>query len=1151
MFKLFLLTFILILPLSQLSAQILSEQGTLQGFLLGEAPACSYDNYVSHIVEGLADPGYNDYNPLDPQSDGFGECVVLSEDDAELLATFKELFGHCVRGDFAEAESLRLTELADYPYRLVHLTDPSDSREYFLFREELDSSYVDENELPEPDDDEVGSFNFGWGLYVFATVASNPQVVVEMPHPCDDYLSPSIGYDHFNTVGAGALFIAGAGREARWTGQGGYDNNKSLSDPTRNSHHLFQMAHEAFVDFYLDEVVTLSPLTIQVHSYDTDGRNHPSVIIAPRRYDRDYNLPLFDWSGIIGGIIDRTSIPVHSAGVIGNPEAVPIEDFYASNSSPRLVVLDDSLQAHEISPPNELLGYSGNLQCNYRSDEFSPCTDQEWICHLEYDELPDCLSDTTEAQFYAEPGFPVTWRNFTPIVDFYHPVAANLSASFAEIAVYPVTLPPFPPVDLTMHDYDIDWVHLGWERAADPFFVSYRLYYDSVSPVDTLSNYWDSSDYSSLCHQYTSELLIEDLVPGELIYFRLAAINGSGQLSSLSNQITVALEDNLPPVITVIGSGGDPWLWWQADSGNVEATLTDNVSVDGSALQYRRDWNQNGDYDDWGEEWSTLAEQPDSSWIAATYSFGFAQTPDGGCFELRVRDTNLADWVYSGTDSEEGIEDDWQILIDLSPPVIPEDLTAGEIGWDVWFDLAWTPIGEDSTFASYRLYYGYEEQPDSNSTFFDSRDFDELSERSTGSLRVDRLEQYGNYWLALAACDWAGNISGLSAPVTVFLPPDSSPFRFSALEIVADDNNNGVAEVGETVDFTVTLENSGTGDYSNVGGLLSTEADYLELLETSSEYSHFAAGGVETNLSYFRLSVDDAAPVMFMENLNLQLAFNEMVREVLVPFGGGLRELYYSYDVETDTAGWIHTGADGWEDQWHRSDEHSNSPITSWKCGDDGNGDYNNHMDARLISPQLQLRPFSQLSIMHRIEAEVSSSNPDSAYDGAVVEISLDEGNSWAMLEPEGTGYNAWFRWFSGDNPATHPFVPGTPCFSGSFDWQEDIFDLAAYGDSSVVLRFRFGTDDGVDREGWYLDDLALYGAAPPSQILSIEIQHSPPATIIISWEPHPEAALYRIYRSIDPWNGFELLTETEQTYCTTPVDGAEARFYRVTWLTE
>ena len=49
--------------------------------------------------------------------------------------------------------------------------------------------------------------------------------------------------------------------------------------------------------------------------------------------------------------------------------------------------MDSSLVEHEIPRPQELFGYSGNRQVNYRSDEFTPCTDPEWIMHIEFDEF--------------------------------------------------------------------------------------------------------------------------------------------------------------------------------------------------------------------------------------------------------------------------------------------------------------------------------------------------------------------------------------------------------------------------------------------------------------------------------------------------------------------------------------------------------------------------------------------------------------------------------------------------------------------------------------------------------------------------------------------------------------------------------------------
>ena len=60
---------------------------------------------------------------------------------------------------------------------------------------------------------------------------------------------------------------------------------------------------------------------------------------------------------------------------------------------------------------------------------------------------------------------------------------------------------------------------------------------------------------------------------------------------------------------------------------------------------------------------------------------------------------------------------------------------------------------------------------------------------------------------------------------------------------------------------------------------------------------------------------------------------------------------------------------------------------------------YANLLDARLVSPAIELYPNSRLSFQHKLQGEVSGAYPDSAYDGGLLEISLD-GLNWSQLTP-------------------------------------------------------------------------------------------------------------------------------------------------------
>jgi len=192
-------------------------------------------------------------------------------------------------------------------------------------------------------------------------------------------------------------------------------------------------------------------------------------------------------------------------------------------------------------------------------------------------------------------------------------------------------------------------------------------------------------------------------------------------------------------------------------------------------------------------------------------------------------------------------------------------------------------------------------------------------------------------------------------------------------------------------------------------------------------------------------------------------------------------------DIEADVSDWSHyvvTG--GFADQWHLSTQrnHTSGGSQSWKCGDTGAGDYANLLDAGLETPAFTLADDARVTLWHWIEAEVSSSYPGNAYDGGLVELSIDEG-PWEQITPV-DGYSHIVR--AGGTPG--PFPVGTPIFSGSHDWEEVEFDLSGYT-GTARLRFRFGSDGASGGEGWFIDDLQVTGL---DLLAGVEAPPAPPA---------------------------------------------------------
>lgn len=104
----------------------------------------------------------------------------------------------------------------------------------------------------------------------------------------------------------------------------------------------------------------------------------------------------------------------------------------------------------------------------------------------------------------------------------------------------------------------------------------------------------------------------------------------------------------------------------------------------------------------------------------------------------------------------------------------------------------------------------------------------------------------------------------------------------------------------------------------------------------------------------------------------------------------------------------------------------------------------------------------------------------ETGWDGGIVQISTDQGQSWNTIAPIG-GY-----------PATMTHTGnacGIPLNSGAYtnsnlNWTRQQFDLASYAGQAVRLRWRFGTDTSQTAEGWWIDDIRVSHTQVPGMCM-------------------------------------------------------------------
>ena len=172
------------------------------------------------------------------------------------------------------------------------------------------------------------------------------------------------------------------------------------------------------------------------------------------------------------------------------------------------------------------------------------------------------------------------------------------------------------------------------------------------------------------------------------------------------------------------------------------------------------------------------------------------------------------------------------------------------------------------------------------------------------------------------------------------------------------------------------------------------------------------------------------------------------------------------------------------EDPWTitNQDNHTAGGSFSYHSAEDFNLHPLNNCSA-IVTPEIPLEAGSpMLSYWARFNLEWD-------WDGVVVEISTDGGDTWWPSTPDG-GYPGSFAQ-TGDPPLNQcAYPPSQDCFNGPFgnggltDWTQYFHNLSTYAGSAVRIRWRLSTDPGISFEGFYLDDIQVTDAGVSEECL-------------------------------------------------------------------
>ncbi len=294
----------------------------------------------------------------------------------------------------------------------------------------------------------------------------------------------------------------------------------------------------------------------------------------------------------------------------------------------------------------------------------------------------------------------------------------------------------------------------------------------------------------------------------------------------------------------------------------------------------------------------------------------------------------------------------------------------------------------------------------------------------------------------------------------------------SYLAVTVDDatgNNNGVFDPGETVDISVAIGNSGSGDANTVTAVLSETDSWVDLLDYDGSFDDIApAGSAENTTDLFTASADGSCPrgheVTFQLDVSAIYGFSATLNFTMII---GDRVVFHTDDFSFDQ-GWSGLGGNA---EWTIGTATGGTGADSYGSPDAAI-DHSPTGDNQVLGNDLTSGSggdyASGLSGTYWVTSPVIDCGD---FNGCII-------NFWRWLGVEQNSYDhAYFEVYNGSSWIQLFANEGTTIDESA--WSEQSYDVSAYADSSSNFMIRFGmggSDGSMNWCGWNIDDVSLKG---------------------------------------------------------------------------
>jgi carboxypeptidase T len=299
-------------------------------------------------------------------------------------------------------------------------------------------------------------------------------------------------------------------------------------------------------------------------------------------------------------------------------------------------------------------------------------------------------------------------------------------------------------------------------------------------------------------------------------------------------------------------------------------------------------------------------------------------------------------------------------------------------------------------------------------------------------------------------------------------------------------------KAGDTASMNPIIRNKGLATAKNLTFEATSLSSYCTIINNLQSLDSISSRSERTILNPMKFVIASNTPNAQNVNITFTTKINGIISAVdTINFTTGIPTFIFADTTNNPVTFWTIAGTPSGSPKWDttKSDFHSAPNCYT----DSKTGNYVSNATVTLTSTNaINLSGYSNAILSFWSKWEI-----ETLYDCGVLQISTDNGSTWTALN--GTSSKP----ASGNSrqiPAGMPMYDGTHYY-----WSQEKVDLSAYSGKQIKLRFALWTDGGVERDGWYVDDINIYYYGTLPVELSSFTARAENNVVLLNWKTATE----------------------------------------------